>query len=1762
MKRSSFFRSAVFITVVLCLAALFISAQASTLTLPGTLTTIEEEAFFGDISLDEVVLPESLTTIGKRAFANSSLKKITIPASVIAIGDEAFVNCEGLEIEVYENSCAENWCIANRIPFQLICTATPGLTYMLDSEGNATITGGPAEAIHNLVIPAEIDGHPVTRIGESAFRDKKQYTGSIVIPEGVTYIGDWAFSYCDGFDGRLFLPNSVIHIGVRAFNECHGLTGELHIPYGVEYIGLSAFNTCWSFSGNLVIPDSVTYLGQRAFYRCYGFDGSLTISGNVKDITQAFDGCTGFTGNLMIPDGVTKLGTGAFRDCSGFTGSLIIPDSVRSIGNNVFSGCSGLKTVRFPYAITNIADSAFYYCDGLIGYGTRDCVARTIFESKGYTYVIETEQDSMFEYETINASQCRISKCYSTDSSIEIPQSSPGGRIVTEIGEKAFLGNSTISTCVIPEGVTSIKDLAFADSTIQCIDFPTSLTSVSPNAFDGCNTVVAKGYDRTAGKACFSSIDNVIYEKKYDGILIGDFYYQEIDESSSRITGYIGSGEGLIIPDHDPKGRAITQIGDCAFDHHTELTGTLIIPDTVEYIGSYAFAETRFTTVVLTDTLSYIADTAFYSCPVFITEVPDNCYAYDYCDEKFYLTRNDEVVDGLEVTRQDDGSYKIIKFVGSAENLILPSFINNYPVVAIGDSAFSGSSVSGSITLPDRLQTIGDSAFVNCSLLTGSLTIPDSVTSIGRYAFSGCSGFNGTLKLPSAITYIAEYTFNGCNNFTGDLIIPNSVTRIEQLAFCNCARFTSLTLSDHLFSIAGGAFMNCSRLSGSLILPSTLRYIYQSGEHYGGKKYDGAFEGCYRLTGELVLPNGLIQIGGYAFKGCGGFTGPLNIPDSVTSMGELAFYGCSGFTSLKLSNGLTTISGGAFGYCSGLTGNLVLPVNLVSITESHKGWFGLEHTGAFQGCGGLTGTLVIPSKVTNIELSAFSGCSGLSGLEFAGNSITTIGSNAFANCSNLQGSLVLPNSIITIANNAFQNCGRFSGQLILPSGLTSIGDYAFSGCGGFTGALDIPNGISCIALNAFSDCRGLTSVSFPASVTQIKGGAFYNCVNLTGVLTLPERLSRIEDSDPPRVISIYSTRAGGAFQNCSKITKIVWPSALTYIGYDAFNNCTGLQGILDLPDTVQTVSVNAFLNCRNLTGSLILPHVVLIDNQAFMNCSGFDGALYLGNQLTTIGKSSFENCSGFTGNIDLPDTLVEIRAYAFRNCSGFNGNIIMGDNLVTLGDQAFCGCSKIRRIPHVSINLRNIGSGVIDYIPNLSGFTVVPDYVYSLNLFAQYENVIVQTEEQYSLRAEAERILLQNMLNRAQVFSDQFKLEHQDINPAELLLVHIPIDVLLNAGNLDYGIEEEQYLLNQALKMCSTNQPVTLTNVELIPEWLQMLNSYSNHANNDYFMAIDALIQENNHIQISFQDLGNRPKQWLNELLIKDELSQNMSELNQLYEESFIQDIMNETNLTREQVEGIVADLRFFGQFVYVQRIISKYGTVSKYINNTISALNSVLLMASLDTDKLAEISRLYIESGNETTRKVGYQLKEMAEGTIYDRLIKLITGRFIDNGIDAALTALTSKLFQASETLLFAKIVMSEIHFISGVGNIPKLRRQLIYDYNLAVDNYQSFVVDLTNYLNHPSDNLFEKAYWSYIVFCNNMINVQNDNIQCIQFGDSTLIGGLVSMSQEEKITRSQTIISEVTSWKTTAETLFTYRNSSDSQGFHDRVCEINIME
>ena len=139
MKKTSLLHFVTLFISTFILCSLTIFAEASTLTLPNNLTAIEEEAFYGDTGLDDVVLPEGILSIGDKAFQGSSLRKVNLPSSLTHISNNAFPSPEQVTVTAQEGTYAYKWAVANGY-ISAVSVSPTEQRQVLPTEGTYAVT--------------------------------------------------------------------------------------------------------------------------------------------------------------------------------------------------------------------------------------------------------------------------------------------------------------------------------------------------------------------------------------------------------------------------------------------------------------------------------------------------------------------------------------------------------------------------------------------------------------------------------------------------------------------------------------------------------------------------------------------------------------------------------------------------------------------------------------------------------------------------------------------------------------------------------------------------------------------------------------------------------------------------------------------------------------------------------------------------------------------------------------------------------------------------------------------------------------------------------------------------------------------------------------------------------------------------------------------------------------------------------------------------------------------------------------------------------------------------------------------------------------------------------------------------------------------------------------------------------------------------------------------------------------------------------------
>ena len=424
-----------------------------------------------------------------------------------------------------------------------------------------------------------------------------------------------------------------------------------------------------------------------------------------------------------------------------------------------------------------------------------------------------------------------------------------------------------------------------------------------------------------------------------DGIVYGITSEQTVEVLSNYYlhnTPYSGS---IVIPqtvEYDGNTYTVTALAETAFESCTTVT-SLTLPPTIRSIGSHCFYNCTFTTLQLPDSLRRIDDHAFLYSSISSLHLPACFEEYDECS---FWARNlmsitvDEAnpryrsIDGWLYSK--DSLTLCIAPSGETGAVAVPQFVRH-----LGKMAFGFCSHITSVSLPEGLVSIGDFAF-NCCATVDGIVVPSMVTHIGVCPFSYCPQMNN-LSIASGnshyvmdglMVYSSDYdTLVSChksgstvtlnpnvkvlggfenNTWVRNVSIPETVTDITENCFNGC-QITNIALPAHMKSIGRKAFSENDRLA-SVTMPQTLLSMGQ-----------GAFEHCYALT-SIDIPDSLRVIPKEAFNSCIKLSS-VTWGNDVEEIGDYAFWALSQMssahiTTLDLPMKLKKIGEAAFGACS------------------------------------------------------------------------------------------------------------------------------------------------------------------------------------------------------------------------------------------------------------------------------------------------------------------------------------------------------------------------------------------------------------------------------------------------------------------------------------------------------------------------------------------------------------------------------------------------------------------------------------------------------------------------------------------------------------------------------------------------------------------------------------------------------------------------------------------------------------------------------
>ncbi len=644
--------------------------------------------------------------------------------------------------------------------------------------------------------------------------------------------------------------------------------------------------------------------------------------------------------------------------------------------------------------------------------------------------------------------------------------------------------------------------------------------------------------------------------------------------------------------------------------------------------------------------------------------------------------------EGLNFTSNGDGTC-YVSGIGTCEDeeiLIPPISPLGDTVVAIGKQAFANCEIFTDVILPYTVKTIDEKAFYNCDELI-EIHIPGTVESIGLYAFADCKRFD-TVTFSEGLQTIAGGAFMGCP--IKKLEIPNSVTTISTHryinngekfdgAFENCAKLKSVTIGNGVLKIERETFLNCVAMT-SLSIGDKVESI---GTY--------AFSGCAELI-DISFGQSLLSLGDYAFYGDIELAS-IDIPSNIQYIGIYCFNGCKRLEEVTFNEGLLQISGGAFMGCP-IT-ELKIPNSVTTISTHRYINNGEKFDGAFENCTELQ-SVTIGDGLLAIERETFLNCNIMTSLSI-GESVTSIGEYAFSGCTELI-DVALGKNVATLDNYAFYGAAELT-SIILPASIQSIGIYCFNGCINLS-SVTFNEGLKSIDGGAFMGCP-ITELEIPNSVTTIStykyynsgekfDGAFENCTELQCV-TLGKRLLAIDREAFRNCTNLTTIIIGNrvesigisAFAGCSQLVDVTIGERVITIADYAFHYCSSLPSIV-IPESVENIGIYCFNGCTSLSEVTFNEGLLSIAGGAFMGCPITE--LEIPNSVTTISTykyynsgekfdGTFENCTELQ-NVTLGNRLLAIDREAFQNCTSLTA-VIIGERVESIGISAFAGCSQL-----------------------------------------------------------------------------------------------------------------------------------------------------------------------------------------------------------------------------------------------------------------------------------------------------------------------------------------------------------------------------------------------------------------------------------------------------------------------------------------------------
>lgn len=811
-----------------------------------------------------------------------------------------------------------------------------------------------------------------------------------------------------------------------------------------------------------------------------------------------------------------------------------------------------------------------------------------------------------FNFKIISSRTLEVSAAETSITDADIPASviyNDINYVVTDISEGGFANCSNLTSITIPNTVSYIGDLAFAN----CKSLKVIKLYVEGRQLNGEDAE-------------------------------GDDEEDDNDEPGVIVPPCWWCGSAVKIAPRNFAGQEASI--DIFYGSRAKVT-TVILGDGVTYIPEgLCQSMVSLTSINIPNSVTSIEKNAFYDCSSLASiTLPDNLTsigesAFGKCTSLESITIPDSV------TNIEDHTFSRCS---SLKSIILPNSVRS-----IGEFAFAFCSSLKYITIPNSVTSIGENVCYDCKNLEEIYCYPVVPPAVGDPYFYDFNYNSVTLYVPcdSKEVYEEHPVFgefekirgiDGCGEYVTTHIY-DTICQGEVYEFGGCLYDATGTYTSTIDLIPTYLYLT--------VLPSpTVTITVEANDTYtwydevytesGEYKYvTAAANGCdsIEVLYLTIIPSDNPDIAReqqiYYTSSDGNIVNPTNPNGFGANIISNTYENGQGI--ITFDGPVTNIGESAFSTCSTLT-NITIPN-----TVKHIGSY------AFETCFSLN-SIIIPNGVEAVDFQAFGWCNSLESITIP-SSVTYIGENLFAGCDSLASVMVDNqnpmydsrdncNAIIETATNTLMAGCK---NTIIPNTVKSIGNGAFRSCYTLS-AITIPSSVSSIGESAFDACFNLKSITIPKSVNNIGYQAFAYTPNLAEIIV--ESGNLIYDSRES-CNAIIETATNTLIAGC-KNTAI--PNTMEHIGAASFMGCQAMTAI-DIPEGVKTIGEGAFMFCRSLPSISIPNSVTWIDGYAFYKCSSLT-SITIPENITNIGARAFQDCEAITSIIWNAKNCVDFEPY-------------------------------------------------------------------------------------------------------------------------------------------------------------------------------------------------------------------------------------------------------------------------------------------------------------------------------------------------------------------------------------------------------------------------------------------------------------------------------------------------------------------------------------